>query len=87
MEVEGENDEIKYRSKERQATYPKIKEYIKDKFGVNVHTQDIAEVKSLCGLEKRPNYNKSKKVEPKIRHCVPEKAEYIKSALNHYGLI
>ncbi|MCQ4835752.1 23S rRNA (uracil(1939)-C(5))-methyltransferase RlmD [[Clostridium] symbiosum] len=87
METEGENDEIKYRSKERQATYPKIKEYIKDKFGVNVHTQDIAEVKSLCGLEKRPNYNKSKKAEPKIRHCVPEKAEYIKSALNYYGLI
>lgn len=87
METEGENDEIKYRSKERQATYPKIKEYIKETFGVNVHTQDIAEVKSLCGLEKRPNYNKPKKAESKIRHCVPEKAEYIKNALNHFGLI
>lgn len=70
-----------------QATYSKIKEYIKEIFGVNVHTQDIAEIKSLCGLEKRPNYNKSQKAEPKIRHCVPQKAQYIKSALNHFGLI
>lgn len=29
MEVEGENDVVKYMSKERQATYPKIKEYIR----------------------------------------------------------
>lgn len=87
METEGENDEIKYRSKERQATYLKIKEYIKETFGVNVHTQDIAEVKSLCGLEKRQNYNKSKKAAPKIRHCVPKKVEYIKSALIHFGIL
>ncbi len=82
-----EDNEDKYLSKERQATYPKIKEYVKNNFGVNVHTQQIAEVKTLCGLEKRPNYNISKKEEQQIRKCPPEKVKYIKCALEYFGLL
>lgn len=32
-------------------TYPKIKKYVKENYGVNVHTRYIAEVKRKCGLE------------------------------------
>ena len=32
------------------ATYQKIKEYVKGKYGLNVHTKYIAEVKRKLGL-------------------------------------
>lgn len=33
------------------------------------------------------NYNKSKKGNPDVKHCPQEKAEYIKEALIHLGVI
>ena len=33
------------------------------------------------------NNNKSKKVNPKVKHCPQEKIEYIKEALEHCGLL
>jgi len=75
-----------YAPKEK-ATYQKIKVYVKDKYGVNVHTSYIAEVKRMCGLEVGENYNKSKKENPEVKHCPLEKIEYIKEALKHFGLL
>ena len=69
------------------ATYPKIREYVKEKYGVDVHTSYIAEVKWMCGLEMGQNYNKSKKEDPAVRHCLQEKVVYIKDVLKYYGLI
>ena len=69
------------------ATYQKIKEYVKEKYGVNVHTSYIAQVKRMCGLDMGENYNKSKKENPEVKQCPQEKVEYIKDALRHYGLI
>lgn len=43
-------DESYYIPEER-ATYQKIKKYVKDKYGVNVHTSYIAQVKQ-CSQEK-----------------------------------
>ncbi len=75
-----------YLPKEK-GTYQKIKEYVKNKYGVNVHTSYIAQVKRMCGLEMGENYNKSKKENPEVAQCLPEKVEYIKDALAHFKLI
>ena len=64
-----------------------IKDYVKDNYGVNVHTSYIAQVKRMCGLDMGENYNKSKKENPEVKKCPQEKVEYIKDALRYYGLI
>ena len=65
----------------------KIKEYVKDKYGVNVNISYIAQVKRMCGLDMGENYNKSKKENPEVKQCPQEKVEYIKDALRYFGLI
>ena len=80
------DDESNYTPQEK-ATYSKIKEYVKEKYGVNVHTSYIAQVKRMCGLDMGENYNKSKKENPEVKQCPQEKVEYIKDALRHFKLI
>ena len=46
-----EPDEESNYTPEEKATYQKIKEYVKDKYGVHVHTSYIAQVKRMCGLD------------------------------------
>lgn len=87
IEVTMEVDSDSNYSPEEKATYQKIKEYVKDKHGVNVHTRYIAEVKRMCGIDMGENYNKSKKDNPDVKHCPPEKIRYIKEALEHFGTI
>ena len=87
IEVTMEPDEKSNYTPEEKATYQKIKEYVKNKYGVNVHTRYIAEVKRMCGLDMGENYNKSKKEKPEVKHCPQEKVEYIKDALRHFELI
>ena len=38
-------------------------------------------------LKMGENYNKSKKENPEVAQCPPEKVEYIKDALAHFKLI
>ena len=73
--------------KEQKPTYENIKKYIMEKHGVKVHTAYIAEVKRDCELDMRPNYNVSRKEEPVIKSCTPEKREYIMEALRYYKLV
>ena len=87
IEVTMQPDEESNYTPEEKATYQKIKDYVKDKYGVNVHTSYIAQVKRLCGLDMGENYNKSKKEKPEVKQCPQEKVEYIKDALKYYGLI
>ena len=87
IEVTMKPDEESNYTPEEKATYPKIKEYVKDKYGVNVHTSYIAQVKRMCGLDMGENYNKSKKENPEVKQCPQEKVEYIKDALKHFNLI
>jgi 23S rRNA (uracil1939-C5)-methyltransferase len=87
IEVTMELDENSNYKPEEKATYPKIKEYVKEKYGVNVHSCYIAEVKRMCGLDMGENYNKSKKDELDVKHCPQEKVEYIKEALKYYGVV
>lgn len=83
MEVTADSN---YRPKEK-ATYQNIQKYVKDNFGVNVHTRYIAEVKRMCGLEMGENHHKSQKENPEIKHCPPAKMMYIEDALKYFGLI
>uniref|UniRef100_UPI003FEFC727 23S rRNA (uracil(1939)-C(5))-methyltransferase RlmD n=1 Tax=Lachnospira sp. TaxID=2049031 RepID=UPI003FEFC727 len=87
IEVTMEPDEESNYTPEEKATYSKIKEYVKEKYGVNVHTSYIAQVKRMCGLDMGENYNKSKKKNPEVKQCPQEKVEYIKDALKHFNLI
>ena len=87
IEVTMEPDEESNYTPQEKATYSKIKEYVKNKYGVNVHTSYIAQVKRMCGLDMGENYNKSKKEKPEVKQCPQEKVEYIKDALRHYKLI
>ena len=87
IEVTMEPDEESNYTPEEKATYQKIKDYVKDKYGVNVHTSYIAQVKRMCGLDMGENYNKSKKENSEVKQCPQEKVEYIKDALRHFKLI
>ena len=87
IEVTMEPDEESNYTPEEKAAYSKIKEYVKNQYGVNVHTSYIAQVKRMCGLDMGENYNKSKKENPEVKQCSQEKVEYIKDALKHFRLI
>ena len=87
IEVTMEPDEESNYTPEEKATYQKIKDYVKNKYGVNVHTYYIAQVKRMCGLDMGENYNKSKKKNPEVKQCPQEKVEYIKDALRYFKLI
>ena len=87
IEVTMEPEEESNYTPQEKVTYSKIKEYVKDKYGVNVHTSYIAQVKRMCGLDMGENYNKSKKEKPEVKQCPQEKVEYIKDALRHFELI
>ena len=84
IEVTMEPDEESNYTPEEKATYQKIKDYVKDKYDVNVHTSHIAQVKRMCGLDMGENYNKSKKENPEVKKCPQEKVEYIKDALRYF---
>ena len=87
IEVTMEPDEESNYTPKEKATYQKIKDYVKNKYGVNVHTSYIAQVKRMCGLDMGENYNKSKKKNPEVKQCPQEKVEYIKDALRYFKLI
>ena len=87
IEITMKPDEESNYTLEEKATYPKIKEYVKNKYGVNVHTSYIAQVKRMCGLDMGENYNKSKKENSEVKQCPQEKVEYIKDALKRFKLI
>lgn len=87
LEVTMEVDSDSNYTPEERATYQKIKAYVKEKYGVNVHTSYIAQVKRMCGLDMGEIYNKSKKENLEVKQCPQEKVEYIKDALKHFGVI
>lgn len=69
------------------ATYQKIKEYVKEKYGLNVHTKYIAEVKRKHGLPMHEAPNKVEVPKKEYPACPEEKAEAIEDALSYFQLI
>ena len=68
------------------ATYPQIKEYIFEKYGLKVPSSYIAQVKTECGIKERENYNLGKDGSRKP-NCTPEKREAIMDAFRHFHMI
>lgn len=63
---------VKVPDGESKAAYQKIKEYVKNKYGVNMNTSYIAQVKRMCGLDMGEDYNKSKKENSNVKQCLQE---------------
>jgi hypothetical protein len=73
-----------YKPKER-VTYQKIKEYVNEQTGLNIHTSYIAQIKEKCGLAKQYTYEKEDG--RRVAKCPPEKEAAIMDAFRHFGWI
>jgi len=69
------------------ATYQKIKDYVKEKYGLNVHTKYIAEVKRKHGLPMHEAPNKVDVPKRGYPGCPEEKVKVIEEALRYFGII
>lgn len=69
------------------ATNQKIKEYVKEKCGLNVHTKYIAEVKRKHGLYMHDAPNKVDVPKREYSGCPEEKVKAIEEALKYFGLL
>ncbi|NQI34945.1 23S rRNA (uracil(1939)-C(5))-methyltransferase RlmD [Streptococcus suis] len=89
INLEIEENDIDSITVNRNATYPEIKEYVFNKFGLKVSSLYIAQVKRKMGLSVRENFNLSKKdnSEQKVLLCPPEKEEAILDALHWFGML
>ncbi len=87
IEVTMEPDAESNYTPAEKATYGKIKEYVKEKHGLNVSSLYIAQIKDKCGLDKRENYNLPKSEDAKVPKCTPEKEAAIMDAFRHFGMI
>lgn len=87
IEATMKPDEESIYTPEEKAAYQKIKDYVKDEYGVNVHISYIAQVKRMCGLDMGENYNNSKKENPEVKKCPQEKVEYIKDMLRYFDIL
>lgn len=79
-------DADKLNLKSGKATYDDIKAYVREKYGFEVHSACIGQVKEKLGIRERKNYNVGSGKYP-MPLCPPEKEEAIKDALRHFGLI
>lgn len=69
------------------ATYQKIKEYVKEKYGLNVHTKYIAEVKRKHGLPMHDAPNRVDVPKREYPGCPKGKVKAIEEALRYFGVI
>ena len=67
-------------------TYGNIIRYIKEKYGFNVSSNYIAQIKDKAGLEKRRNYHIGSG-QGRVHICPPEKEEAIMDAFQQFNLI
>ena len=72
-----------YKPKER-ITYKMIKEYIEAKYGFEVHTAYIAEVKRELGLPMYGAPNAAEELKQPRKHPIAEEVEAIQEALEFY---
>ena len=87
IEIDLDLDELDLTSAESKATYPEIKEYVLDHYGLKVSSLFIAQVKRKCGLDVGENYNLPKpggRPQPQVS---PEKEEAIRAALKYFAMI
>ena len=67
-------------------TYGNIKKWVKEKYGFNVTSLYIGQIKDKVGIKERKNYNIGSG-DGKVPNCPPEKEEAIMDAFKHFNLI
>ena len=82
IEMEVDKEDIT-----EKATYKKIQEYIKEKYGFNVHTKYIAEVKRKHGVPMHEAPNKVDTPKREYPPCPEEKFKAIEEALKVFNII
>ena len=87
IEINLDMDELDLTDAEKKATYQEIKDYVLEHSGLKVSSLYIAQVKQMCGIIERDNYNKPKSEDAKQPQCPPDKEKAIKEALLHFGMI
>ena len=70
----------------KKTTYGSIMRYIKEKYGFNVSSYYIAQIKDKAGLEKRRNYHIGSGQGIALI-CPPEKEEAIMDAFRNFNMI
>ena len=70
---------------EKPITYQVISDYIWEKYGIKVHSMDIACAKEKHGLLERTHRTGTKN--PRNEHCPPAKEAMIVEALKHFGIM
>lgn len=86
LEITMYPDDENKREALKNATYPEIKDYIKNKYGVSVHTAYIAEVKREYGLTCREAFNKPE-VSKREYPCPEDKKRMIIEALQYFKMV
>lgn len=79
-------DADKLNLKSGKATYDDVKAYVREKYGFEVHSAYIGQVKEKLGIRERKNYNVGSGKRP-MPTCPPEKEEAIKDAFRHFKMI
>ncbi|MGV3311956.1 23S rRNA (uracil(1939)-C(5))-methyltransferase RlmD [Streptococcus suis] len=89
INIEIDEEDFSSINIKKDATYPEIKEYVLKKFGFNVSSLYIAQVKRKYDLIERENYNISRKADgdQHVTNCPKEKEDTIKDALRYFGMI
>ena len=68
-------------------TYKQIQNYVLEKFGFEVSTLYIEQVKKKHGLEVSEHYDMSKNEKQKVPQCPIKKEEAILDALKHFKML
>lgn len=87
IRVKLDLDDLDLTASESKATYPEIKQYVLEKYGLKVSSLYIAQVKQKYGIIEREHYNISKKENAIVPQCPKEKEEAITDALKHFKMI
>ena len=87
LRVEPGSEDVDFASLREDATYPQIKNYVQEHFGLKVTSLQIAQTKRKLGLPIGDNYNLSKKENQVIPNCPPEKKAAIRDALRHFSMM
>ena len=84
--VDLDMSELDLTSAEAKATYNKIRDFVKNKYGFHVTNLNIAQVKQKYGIIERVNYNVGEG-KSRVPNTPQEKFEAIEDALRFYKMI
>lgn len=87
IKVELDISDLDLTPTEAKATYPEIKEYVLEKYGLKVSSLYIAQTKQKHGIIERENYNLSKSEDAKVPQCPQVKEDAIVDALRYFKMV